>query len=318
MPMFRSLPTLILLLLTGWLATAAWLGPTLSQPVIVHRPQVPVVDLRQRVEPTLAWSDAEALAAVERQTAHLRRFFNDARTRTPKFAESVLGWSSKWRFVADKVPYTRGDRHAEFLRKTFSEQLFSDAELTQAVEQVGRGYADSLTDVENQMLVRLRQDIVGLPIAELPEFQSADRLQSAYGAALQRVQAHVGASVNNDVTTLVMSLVVQEVVTQVAVRLGVSAGVLSVGAGSSWATLGIGLVVGVIVDQLISWVWDAWTDPKGQLAADLNRKLTELETLIIEGDDKLPGLRTRLTSFAQQRASLRRQAIHELLARPIQ
>jgi hypothetical protein len=311
--MFRSLPTLLLLLLAAGLTFSAWLGPLPSKPVAVQLPTQPKVDLAKRVEPTLAWTDAEATAAVERQLAHLARFFAEARGRTPKFAEGVLGWGSKWRFVVDKVPYTKGDRHAEFLRKVFAEQLFSDKELTQAIEQIARGYADSLTDVENQMLVRLRQDVVGLPVAELPQFQDVSSLQTAYGSALKQAQTHVGASVNGDVASLVMSLVVQEVVTQVAVRLGVSAGVLGVGAGSSWATLGVGLVVGVIVDQMIGWVWDAWADPQGQLALDMNKKLSQLERMIIEGDEKSPGLRTRLLEFSRQRAEQRRYAIHQLL-----
>ncbi len=311
--MFRSLPTVVLLLLAAGLTGSFWLTPTVTQPLTVHAPVRPKVDLAKRIEPTLAKADAEAAAAVERQLAHLTRFFAEARGRTPQFAESVLGWGSKWRFVIDKVPYTKGDRHAEYLRKMFAEQLFSDQELTRAIEQIARGYADSLTDVENQMLVRLRQDIVGLPVAELPQFQDPVALQTAYGSALKQAQTHVGASVNSDVASLVMSLVVQEVVTQVAVRLGVSAGVLSVGAGSSWATFGVGLVIGVIVDQLITYVWDAWADPKGQLAEDMNKKLAELEQLIVVGDEKTPGLRTRLLEFSRQRAEQRRYAIQQLL-----
>lgn len=315
--MFRSLPAILLLLLSAGLALAAWLRVERSPPVVVEKAAAhSKVDLRERVEPTLAWADAEALAAVDRQVAHVERFFEEARGRTPKFAESVLGWGSKWRFVIDKVPFTRGDRHSEYLRKMFAEQLFSDEELTKAIEQVARGYGDAVNDVENRMLVKLRQDIVGLPIAEMPRFQDLQQLQAAYDVALKNAQAHVGTGVQSDVATLVMSVVVQEVVTQVAVRLGISAGVLSVGAGSSWATFGIGLVVGVIVDQLVSWVWDAWADPKGHLADEMKVKLRELEKLIVVGDEKAPGLRPRLMAFAEQRAKLRREAVLELLKEP--
>jgi hypothetical protein len=269
--------------------------------------------LRERVEPTLVWADEEADEAVARQIVHLRRFFGQCRNRSSQFAESVLGWGSKWRFVADKVPFTRGDRHAEFLRKMFAEQLFSDQELTKAIEQVASGYGDSVSDIENQMLVRLRQDIVGLPDAHLPEFENLARLQTAYAEALSKAQSHVGTSVSNDVTQLVMSVVVQEVVTQVAVRLGVSAGVLSASAGSSWATFGLSIVVGVIIDQVVSWVWDIWADPKGALADEMNKKIGELERMIVDGDEKSPGLRQRLTDFSKQRSDLRRSAVHELI-----
>ena len=311
----RSIGAMLALALTGGLAVA-WLNQTTPYPPVTVVHSAPVdrkpVDARARIEPSLSWANEESLAAVDRQTAHLTRFFEEARGRTPQFATSVLGWGSKWRFVADQVPFTRGDRHAEFLKKAFADHLFSDKELTQAIEQVARGFGDTITDVENRMLVRLRQDIAGLPAAELPQFRDLDQLQVAYRTALDRAQTHVGANVSSDVGTLVMSFVVQEVLTQVAVRLGVSAGVLGVGASTSWATFGIGLVVGVIIDQLISWAWDSWADPRGKLALEMNAKLGQIERLIVEGDDELPGLRKKLTEFAQRRAEARRTAILSL------
>ena len=314
--MSKSLPALMLLLLAAGLCATMWRGgyESISEPVVIA-PAVaaPKVDLRPVVEPTLAWADEAADEAVIRQLQHLNRFFGQCRNRTSPFAASVLGWGSKWRFVVDKVPFTRGDRHAEFLRKMFAEQLFSDEELTRAIEQVARGYGDSVSDIENQMLVRLRQDVVGLPVASLPAFQDIERLQTAYAEALQKAQSHVGTSVNADVTQLVMSVVVQEVVTQVAVRLGVSAGVLSASAGSSWATFGLSIVAGVIIDQIVSWVWDIWADPQAALAEEMYKKVNQLERMIIEGDEKSPGLRQRLTEFSKQRSELRRNAVHALI-----
>jgi hypothetical protein len=103
------------------------------------------------------------------------------------------------------------------------------------------------------------------------------------------------------------------VLTQVAVRLGVSAGILGAGASTSWATFGAGLVVGLIVDQLVSWIWDWWADPRGSLATELNAKLDSLHALIVDGDAQTPGLRTALGEFARHRAELRRAAVLDLL-----
>ncbi len=266
-----------------------------------------------RARRSLTWAEQQSRAATERQFEPVDDFFADAKRRTPQFAGSVLGWSSKWRFVADKMPFTRGDRHAEFLRQTFKEQLFAPEDLSRAVEQVVRSYGDSLSEIENRMLVKLRQDLSDLPPSALPEFADETALAGAYQEALRRTLDHVGADLKADISKELVSLVAGEVLTQVAVRLGVSAGILGAGASTSWATFGAGLVAGLIVDQLVSWIWDWWADPTGNLAAELNAKLDQLQRLIVEGDDASPGLKQALAEFARRRAEVRQAAISELL-----
>jgi hypothetical protein len=296
-------------------AAACWLG----WPTAAERPEAgpSAEEVRAqaiaRAERSLAWADGESQTAAALQLAPLDEFFADAKTRTPQFAEGVLGWGSKWRFVADKLPFAKGGRHAEFLRQAFSEQLFAPDDLARAVEQVARSYGDSLSEIENRMLVKLHEDLSDLPAETLPEFADQPTLSAAYQEALERTAAYIGSDLTADVTKELVSLVAGEVLTQVAVRLGVSAGILGAGASTSWATLGAGLVVGLIVDQLVSWIWDWWADPRGNLATELNSKLDGLHALIVDGDDQTPGLRTALGEFARRRAELRRAAVLDLL-----
>lgn len=263
----------------------------------------------ERALPTCDWADQESQQKISEQIKPLDDFFADVKTRTPRFAEEVLGWKSKWKFVVDKVPFTKGGRHAEFLRQAFEKHLFASADLTRATGQVSQGYSDVLAAIENQMLMRIRADLQDLPPACLPAFANQTRLETAFQAAVAQTMEHVGKEVQADVGTLLVSVVTEEVLTGVAIRLGVSAGVLGAGVGSSWATLGVGVVVSLIVDQIISWVWDWWTDPRGTLVDDLNAKLDQLHRLLVEGDEKTPGLRSGLEEFARQRATVRRQAL---------
>ncbi|HXT60947.1 MAG TPA: hypothetical protein VN699_20070 [Pirellulales bacterium] len=296
-------------------AAACWLGwPTAAdRPDARPSPEEVRDQAVARVERSLAWADDASRGCVALELAPLDEFFADVKTRTPRFAEGVLGWSSKWRFVADKLPFAKGGRHAEFLRQAFNEQLFAPDDLSRAIEQVARGYGDSLTEIENQMLVKLREDLSDLPPETLPRFSDPSTLSAAYQAALQRTAAHIGSDLKGDVSREVVSLIAGEVLAQVAVRLGVSAGILGAGASSSWATLGAGLVVGLIVDQLVSWVWDWWADPRGNLAAELNAKFDALRAMIVEGDAGTPGLRSALEDFGRRRAELRRAAVLDLL-----
>jgi hypothetical protein len=268
-----------------------------------------------RTQKSLAWAERKASRALDGNLVPLNDFFADVKQRTPDFADDVLGWGSKWRFVADKTPFTKGGRHAAFLRRAFEQHLFKPDELRRAIEQAVRGYGDDLTAIENRMLVRISEDLNDLPAAELPEFAGHETLLAAYEAALERAMERVGDDVTADVATQIVSLVAGEALTQVAARWGVSAGILGVGAGSSWATLGAGVVIGLIADQLVSWIWDWWADPRGSLAAELNEKLDDLHELIVDGGDQTGGVRAALVQFAVRRAKLRRAAVLGMLGR---
>ncbi len=102
----------------------------------------------------------------------------------------------------------------------------------------------------------------------------------------------------------------------VIVSLSVSAGILGVGTASSAETLGIGLVVSLLVDQIVSWVWDWWRDPVGDLTVKMNEKLDQIHGLIVNGVGISPGLRQRLEELSKKRAALRRAAISGLLQPP--
>jgi len=294
---------------------AVWLGWPAPQPPLAAPSST--VDTRReavaRSKKSLAWAERKARHALDGNLAPLDDFFGDVKRRTPEFADDVLGWGSKWRFVADKTPFTKGGRHAAFLRRAFERHLFKPDDLKRAIEQTVLGYGDEVTAIENRMLLKISEDLSDLPVAELPELAGHATLMAAYEAALQRAMERVGDDVTADVATQIVSLVAGEVLTQVAARLGVSVGILGVGAGSSWATLGAGVVIGLIADQLISWVWDWWADPRGSLAAELNDKLDELRDLIVEGGGQTGGVRAALAQFAGRRAELRRAAVLGML-----
>lgn len=269
-----------------------------------------------RAGPVLEAADREGRAAVAEHLRAVDDFFAQAKRGTPGFAKQVLGWSSKWRLVSDKLPFTRTDRHALFLRKAFHDRLFSPEALTKVVEQTVKGYGSSAAGIENRMLVRLRSDVSDLPPAMLPGFGDDAALRAAFERALAQATQRIGADLKADVGRETTSLVAGEVMTLVAVRLGVSAGILSVGAGSSWATFGVGAVVGLVVDQAVTWVWNWWRNPAGDLSTKMNAKLDEIHALIVDGDGAQPGLRGRLEAVARDRAAVRRAAVLRMIESP--
>jgi hypothetical protein len=264
-------------------------------------------------DPHLSWADLESERVIEEHLAVVDRFFKDAKKRTRPFADKALGWGSKWRLVADYVPFTGEDRHEAFVRGKFEQHVFSASDLEHVIKQVVSSYIKHIESVEGQMLVRIRADVADLPSGYVMSEIDDSQVHASYQEAISSAVAASGSSLRGDVATEVVSLITGEVLTQGAVRMGVSAGVLGAGAASSWTTLGIGFAVGVIVDQIITGVWDWYADPRGELAFELNAKLIELNHIIVDGSHDVTGLRDRLHDFARERAGLRKTAVLSLL-----
>lgn len=263
--------------------------------------------------PHLKWAEREAARLLDEHLRQIDEFFDHTSRHTPEFAERALSWGSKWRLVADHLPFTKGDRHRAFIRAQFEQHLFTPAQLSDLVEQVVASHLAHLSSVESEMLVRIRADVADFPEAYPIAQLDQSSLDAQYDEALAQVLTAAASSVRSDVGTLLVSEIAGEVLTQVALKLGVSAGILTTGAASSWATFGVGLVVGLIVDQIVSWVWDRYADPVGSLSSQLDRKLDEMRGLIVEGSDDVQGLRWRLETYADERARVREAAVLAIL-----
>jgi hypothetical protein len=243
----------------------------------------------------------------------LASLFNRARSKTDAFAKLALGWGSKWRVAMDAMPFTQGNRNAAFLKQQFEEQVLSGAELEQSMKQCVNEFLADMRSIENQMLVDIKADIAELPGDYSITSLSEAELQAYFEEAIANANRTAGEDLGSDVSSQLVSLVVGEVLTQVAIRLGVSAGILSTGAASGWATLGVGLLAGIIIDQLVNTVWNQWNDPHGNLVDVLNHQLDVMQNAICNGDETTQGIQQQFEIIATKRASLRHAAMQKIL-----
>lgn len=262
-------------------------------------------------KPHLDWAQRECERVIDEHVNAVNVFFAESKKNTRAFADAVLSLRSKWLLVTDYL--TNKDRHQRFIREKFEEYIFEQSQLEEVVQQVVKSYLAHVRSIESKMLVNLRTDAADFPSAYGLGNIDENKLQGLYDEAIRRAMAATGSGLRADITTELVATIAGEVLTQVAVRLGVSAGILGTGAASGWTTFGIGLVVGLIVDQIVSRVWDWWADPRGNLAHDLENKLDELNRLIVDGSNDVKGLRSQLRDFARERAVLRRQVVLALL-----
>jgi hypothetical protein len=267
---------------------------------------------RERAGPHLDRTDAECRLALDEQLRELDSFFAAAHRRIPHFAEQVLGWGSTWRLVQDRLPGARGHQHPMFVRRAFHETLFSPEQLEGRARQAVEGYLEAVRDIEGVLLVQLRQDLAELPTTLPLARLDQEAVRTLYERAVAAAAERAGVGLHHDATRDLVSLVVGEALAQTAVRLGVSAGLAGTGAAVSPATLGAGLVVGLLVDQIFRWAWDAGRD----LIRALEGRLDELRRVVVEGTAGAPGLRRRLKHLDRARATARRQAILDLIDHP--
>ena len=218
----------------------------------------------------------------------------------------------------DKLPWNDKDRHDRFLKDQFEEHIFSSAELESAVRQAVAERLNQVRDIESQMLIGIRADIEGLP--ELAQIESLDasELELRFQQAIAQASQVVSQDLSSNIESQLISLVAGEVMAQVAIRMGVSAGILSTGAASGWATLGIGLVAGILVDQLVTRIWDWWSEPEVELQYQVSKQLSSVHDLICKGEPGPPGtlgpprasgLDGRFAQWITERNQIRRDAI---------
>jgi hypothetical protein len=276
---------------------------------VVKLPPTP----EELAKPHLKLAEEECQRAVDEHVKSLNVFFADAKKNTRPFAEEALSWASKRRLIADHVPYTAGGRHEKYLRERFEELVFKPAQLEATVDAVIRSYMDHVRSIEGKMLVNLRADVSDFPDDYMLAQIDDDKVREIYDKTIAEAGRAAVADLRGNMGTELVSLITSEVLTQVAIRIGISTTILEGGAASSLATLGAGFVIGLIVDQIVSWVWDWWADPTGNLAGQLDKKLDEINRLLVDGTDKTQGLRQRLQQCALDRSKLRDRAVASML-----
>jgi len=293
------------------LAILAWLAPV-QRSRTSHGNGSPTPEKSvplELVTPHLSNADARINEAVHNHFLPVRALLNRGRSNTDKFAKLALGWSSKWRIATDAIPFTKGGSNERYLKEQFELHVLNGEELQRAIEQCVNEFIAEVHSIESKMLVDLQADVQGFSREHQLAKLDSKEIQSMFDQAISNAMQVASSDLQSNISSQLVSIVVGEVLTQVAIRLGVSAGILGTGAASSWATLGIGLVVGIVIDQIVMTIWNSWSDPEGKLVDSLNQQLDLMQRIICDGDQDTKGLAQHFAEIANSRSSLRRKAV---------
>jgi hypothetical protein len=254
---------------------------------------------REAVLARLARADAAGRRALDDQLAGLEQFFADARSRTPAFADRVLGWDAARALVADALG--GGHDHTELVRRAFAELVLAPGDLESRLGAAADGYLDAVQQAEDVLLAELRAELPALPTTLPLATPDRQALGESLGRAVAGAVAGARHGIAGDVAREMVALAAGEVLARATFRLGAGA--------TSFTTLGTGLLAAVAVDRVISLAWDG----RGRLVGEVDRRLDGLRALALEGTAGTPGLRAVLEAFDRDRAARRRAAVIGLL-----
>jgi hypothetical protein len=250
----------------------------------------------QRAETLLAGAEREAAAALDKHLAGIADFLARRKPGSRAFAEAVLGLRGKWELVKSQVSSGGDGEYAAFLQEAFSEHLFRDEDLEQAVAAAVRAYLAELEGIEARLLVRLRMDMAdgeALPAA-LPALGSDEAFRGHYRELAGRVEkdlrtdlAYVAGREALSWTVLpeLVNAVTRRIVTAVAVRAGFSSAGLAASTAFSAVTFGASLVAFFVLDYAIDQIIKAaGYDAEEKVAGRVAQALDDLGRILTDGD----------------------------------
>jgi hypothetical protein len=253
------------------------------------------------------WAAEQEIAGLAPRLVTIQEFFAEARQGTRAFAEDALGFDSKWKYVSDYL--AGGEEHRRFLEERFAARIFAAEDLEKVVQYSVSAYLNHLDNVDSALLVNLQADLEGLPTGTYSEGISHAAIENSLNAAMQQAVQAVEGDIPGMVGREIVSYVAGEVLTHAGLQLATSAGILGAGASSGTVSFGAGIVIGMIVDQIVSWAYDEIYDPAGELSRQLDFTLLRLEELILGGDYDNPGLYICLHDYTVRRGLARNAAI---------
>jgi hypothetical protein len=276
----------------------------------------------EAVAPRLDATDKASAGSIDRQAAAIDEFFDERSEGAEAFADDALSLRGKWVLVRSYLPFTDKKAHDRYLHKSFERRLFRAQELESLVSSALTAFLSEAEGLENSLLVDIRVDLRDGDLVRtnvLPSLHSDEAFRAEFTRMAVRLlpalSRDIGVSIGTFAGSEVATATASKVFVAVAARLGVSGGILGAGAASSWATMGVGLIVAVIIDRVLSWALHrAGYDPAREIAGKVRDILRQVRTLILDGDPQDAERYAKLRQKAKEawlpweRAECRKQA----------
>jgi hypothetical protein len=220
--------------------------------------------------------------SIQQRTAAINRFINSRISGVKPFSEECTSLYAKYKTI-------RGQGEI-YIKRSFSEKVFSDAELASVLQQTIENCVKDLEQIENELAVSLEQAIIGETLTEDRKNLAIQSFRESMLVLRNALTTETGQAVASMLATEIVSYLTVQTLTS----LGVSGTILVTGTTFSWWTLGASVVLAVGFDYLWNW----FDDPAGDIRRETITQLSKLSgrlTSTVQGE---------LGKFLEQRASL--------------
>lgn len=267
--------------------------------------------VRPHVEARVATAAERNERAARHAEEEMRAIFAEMRNNVPRFVEEITGIRTKcvmvWKGAKDLWPWQKDRaRVRRMVEEKWNKCMLSPQDMKDRMEDILAGYGKALRAERNRLMVdvgEIMKDVnvqgkrTGVDVRRVCEEQFERALRPML---LKSLGSEVVSLVASEAAGVVMVNVVSVVMTR--------AGMLAAGGLSGAATFGIGLVVGLIVDWIISEYADA------KMRQELIAQLTEMERLVMEGDGHGGmGMVAVLNGMAEAVSAAEREAVRKVV-----
>jgi hypothetical protein len=115
-----------------------------------------------RLEYYLKRSEKNMQSAARNRVVEVTRFLIQRKRGLKPFAEALLSWRGKLKFIQTKLSDENRLIYREYIQSQFRQHLFSEAELGQVIQQAITNYNRDVQAIENQLWVSAQKDIADL------------------------------------------------------------------------------------------------------------------------------------------------------------
>jgi len=249
----------------------------------------------EKIQPHLKAAEEEVDTALSKACDRIYTFFDDRRMRCRAFAEHVLGLRGKWEYL--KSIFTPEDGHRHFLHEAFEEKVFSHRELADCLKSVLEEYLEALKGIDNRLLIAIRADLEDSPLPGLHDaswLKANDTFLQHFSVALNSVrkatsldlQVQAGSFAVSGISADVAAQLLTPIFLSVAGRLGVSASITGNGLVVGAASLGLGIVAGLVIDMFLDYLLQViGYDPVTDIEDDMDLYLDLFRGVLVFGDD---------------------------------
>ena len=267
----------------------------------------------KRLDAFLGRSQKEMNNAARKRSVIVARFLIQRKTGLRPFADALLSWRGKLKFVQTKLRDENQALYRNFIQEQFAKYLFSEKELLQVIQQAILDFERDVQVIENQLWVTVQKDIADMNLAQISnqDFKSfllqqeLDQITPAFGReSLSDIKVSVAREAGFWSTLFLVEKMTTKVSAGLAAKFGLSAVIKSSGLVSGSITLGTGILAGFALDAVMDRLIRSFYDPSSDLAIQTDEAMNHMIHCLLQGDARHPGLLLEFDRYCQERVRL--------------